>query len=301
MMSEYHVPVMLDECIEGLNIKPDGVYVDVTYGGGGHSKAILAKLGKKGRLVAFDQDADAINNKVADERLILVNHNFRYLKNFLKYHNGLPADGLLADLGISSFQIDEPIKGFAHRWDAPLDMRMDQGTAQTAADVVNTYKEQELTNVLRHYGELDNAYKLAKAIIAERTKQPIQTTGQLKQAVQASLPRDAENKYLSKIFQALRIEVNKELDVLKHLLQQCESVIGKGGRLVIMSYHSLEDRLVKNYIKTGNIEGKEDKDLYGNSAKPFKGISSKAITASEEEIARNPRARSAKLRIAERL
>lgn len=300
-MSEYHIPVMLEECIEALNIKPDGTYIDVTYGGGGHSKAILAKLGKKGRLVAFDQDADAINNKVDDERLILVNHNFRYLKNFLKYHNALPADGLLADLGISSFQIDEPEKGFAHRWDAPLDMRMDQNIAQTAADVVNTYKEQELTNVLRHYGELDNAYKLAKAIITERTKQPILTTGQLKQAVQPYLPRNAENKYLSQLFQALRIEVNKELDVLKHLLKQCEGVLSKGGRLVIMSYHSLEDRLVKNYIKTGNIEGEEDKDLYGNTTKPFKGLSSKATTASEEEIIRNPRARSAKLRVAERI
>ncbi len=301
VMSEYHIPVMLEECIEALDIKPDGTYIDVTYGGGGHSKAILAKLGKKGRLVAFDQDADAINNKVDDERLILVNHNFRYLKNFLKYHNALPADGLLADLGISSFQIDEPEKGFAHRWDAPLDMRMDQNIAQTAADVVNTYKEQELTNVLRHYGELDNAYKLAKAIITERTKQPILTTGQLKQAVQPYLPRNAENKYLSQLFQALRIEVNKELDVLKHLLKQCEEVLGKGGRLVIMSYHSLEDRLVKNYIKTGNIEGEEDKDLYGNTTKPFKGLSSKATTASEEEITRNPRARSAKLRVAERI
>lgn len=300
-MSEYHIPVMLEECIEALNIKPDGTYIDVTYGGGGHSKAILAKLGKKGRLVAFDQDADAINNKVDDERLILVNHNFRYLKNFLKYHNALPADGLLADLGISSFQIDEPEKGFAHRWDAPLDMRMDQNIAQTAADVVNTYKEQELTNVLRHYGELDNAYKLAKAIITERTKQPILTTGQLKQAVQPYLPRNAENKYLSQLFQALRIEVNKELDVLKHLLKQCEGVLGKGGRLVIMSYHSLEDRLVKNYIKTGNIEGEEDKDLYGNTTKPFKGLGSKATTASDEEITRNPRARSAKLRVAERI
>ncbi|HYG16311.1 MAG TPA: 16S rRNA (cytosine(1402)-N(4))-methyltransferase RsmH [Bacteroidia bacterium] len=300
-MSEYHVPVMLAECLEGLNIKPNGTYVDVTYGGGGHSRAILEKLGKKGRLVAFDQDTDAINNKADDDRLLLVNHNFRYLKNFLKFHKAIPADGLLADLGISSYQIDEPEKGFAHRWDAPLDMRMDQNATQTAADIVNTYTERELTTLFKEYGELDNAYKLAKAIVSERTKQPIATTGQLKQAVLRMLPRDAENKYLSQIFQALRIEVNKELEALKHLLKQSIDVISKGGRLVIMSYHSLEDRMVKNFIKTGNIEGREDKDLYGNITRPFKGLGSKAITASEEEIARNPRARSAKLRIAERV
>lgn len=300
-MSEYHVPVMLNECLEGLNINPNGTYVDVTYGGGGHSRAILEKLGSKGRLVAFDQDTDAIYNKADDDRLVLVNHNFRYLKNFLKFHKAIPADGLLADLGISSYQIDEPEKGFAHRWDAPLDMRMDQNAPQTAADVVNTYTERELTSLFKEYGELDNAYKLAKAIVSERTKQPIATTGQLKQAVVKLLPRDAENKYLSQIFQALRIEVNKELEALKHLLEQSIDVIGKGGRLVIMSYHSLEDRMVKNFIKTGNIEGKEDKDLYGNTTRPFKGLGSKAITASDEEIARNPRARSAKLRIAERV
>ncbi len=300
-MSEYHVPVMLSECIEALDIKPNGVYVDVTYGGGGHSREILNKLGSKGKLVAFDQDADAINNKVEDERLILVNHNFRYLKNFLKYHDALPADGLLADLGISSYQIDEPQKGFAHRWDAALDMRMDQNATQTAADIVNGYDERKLMQVLKNYGELDNAYKVTKNIINARQIQAIKTTGQLKEAVVKSLPRDAENKYLSKIFQALRIEVNQELEVLEHLLNQSAQVLGKGGRLVIMSYHSLEDRMVKNFIKTGNIEGKQDKDIYGNSHSPFKAVVTKAIIANDDELARNPRARSAKLRIAEKL
>lgn len=300
-MSEYHVPVMLNECIEALNIKPDGVYVDVTYGGGGHSREILSKLNSKGKLVGFDQDADAINNKVDDKRLVLVNHNFRYLKNFLKFHDALPADGLLADLGISSYQIDEPEKGFAHRWDAALDMRMDQNATQTAADIVNGYDERRLMQLLKNYGELDNAYKVAKNIVNARQIQAIETTGQLKEAVKKSLPRDAENKYLSKIFQALRIEVNQELEVLEQLLNQCTAVIGKGGRLVIMSYHSLEDRMVKNFIKTGNVEGKMEKDIYGNSHSPFKAVVTKAITASDEEIARNPRARSAKLRIAERV
>lgn len=300
-MSEYHVPVMLSECIEALDIKPNGVYVDVTYGGGGHSREILNKLGSKGKLVAFDQDADAINNKVEDERLILVNHNFRYLKNFLKYHDALPADGLLADLGISSYQIDEPKKGFAHRWDAALDMRMDQNATQTAADIVNGYDERKLMQVLKNYGELDNAYKVTKNIINARQIQAIKTTGQLKEAVVKSLPRDAENKYLSKIFQALRIEVNQELEVLEHLLNQSAQVLGKGGRLVIMSYHSLEDRMVKNFIKTGNIEGKQDKDIYGNSHSPFKAVVTKAIIANDDELAFNPRARSAKLRIAEKL
>lgn len=301
VMSEYHVPVMLSECINALDIKPHGVYVDVTYGGGGHSNEILKHLGKKGKLIGFDQDADAIENKVDDERLVLVNHNFRYLKNFLKYYDALPADGLLADLGISSYQIDEPEKGFAHRWDAPLDMRMDRKANPTAADIVNDWEERELAQLLRNYGELDNARKVARNIVNARERGRIATTGQLKEAVVKSLPRDAENKYLSKIFQALRIEVNKELEVLEHLLKQSAEVLGKGGKLVIMSYHSLEDRMVKNFIKTGSIDGKVEADIYGRVEKPFKAIMSKAITASEEEIAKNPRARSAKLRIAERV
>lgn len=300
-MSEYHVPVMLNECLEALNIQPDGTYVDVTYGGGGHSKEILKKLSDKGKLIGFDQDADAIENKVEDEKLVLVNHNFKYLKNFLKYHDALPADGLLADLGISSYQIDEPEKGFAHRWDAPLDMRMDRSAEPTAADIVNTYSERNLMQLLRKYGELDNAYKVARNIVNARDKQAIETTGQLKEAVVKSLPREGENKYLSKIFQALRIEVNKELEVLEDLLLQSAKVLDKGGRLVIMSYHSLEDRMVKNFIKTGDLEGKAETDIFGKIDKPFKAIVSKAITASEDEIARNPRARSARLRIAEKL
>ncbi len=300
-MSEYHVPVMLSECLEALNIQPQGIYVDVTYGGGGHSAEILKRLSGKGRLIGFDQDADAIENKVADEKLVLVNHNFRYLKNFLKYHNALPASGLLADLGISSYQIDEPQKGFAHRWDAPLDMRMDRSASPTAADIVNTYSEKELMQLLRKYGELDNAYKVARNIVNARDKQAIETTEKLKEAVVKSLPREGENKYLSKIFQALRIEVNKELDALEQLLQQSTEVLHKGGRLVVMSYHSLEDRMVKNFIKTGNTEGKVEKDIYGNTNKPFRAVVNKAITASEEEIACNPRARSARLRVAEKI
>jgi 16S rRNA (cytosine1402-N4)-methyltransferase len=300
-MSEYHVPVMLNECIEALNIQPHGTYVDVTYGGGGHSTEILKKLNDKGKLIGFDQDADAIENKVEDERLVLVNHNFKYLKNFLKYYDALPANGLLADLGISSFQIDEPEKGFAHRWDAPLDMRMDRNANATAAEIVNTYSEKELAQLLRKYGELDNAFKVARNIANARDKEAIETTGQLKEAVVKSLPREGENKYLSKIFQALRIEVNKELEVLEDLLLQSADVLDKGGRLVIMSYHSLEDRMVKNFIKTGDLEGKAERDIYGNVSKPFKAVVSKAITASEDEIARNPRARSARLRIAERI
>lgn len=300
-MSKYHVPVMLNECLEALNIQPHGTYVDVTYGGGGHSKEILKKLSDKGKLIGFDQDADAIENKVEDEKLVLVNHNFKYLKNFLKYHDALPADGLLADLGISSYQIDEPEKGFAHRWDAPLDMRMDRSAEPTAAAIVNTYSERDLMQLLRKYGELDNAFKVARNIVNARDKQAIETTGQLKEAVVKSLPREGENKYLSKIFQALRIEVNKELEVLEDLLLQSAKVLDKGGRLVIMSYHSLEDRMVKNFIKTGDIEGKAETDIFGKTDKPFKAIVSKAITASGDEIARNPRARSARLRIAEKL
>lgn len=300
-MSEYHVPVMLNECLEALDIQPAGTYVDVTYGGGGHSKEILKKLSDKGKLIGFDQDADAIENKVKDDKLVLVNHNFKYLKNFLKYHNALPANGILADLGISSFQIDEPEKGFAHRWDAPLDMRMDKNADQTAADIVNTYSERDLMQLLKKYGELDNAFKVARNIVNARDKQTIETTGQLKEAVVKSLPREGENKYLSKIFQALRIEVNKELEVLEDLLLQSAKVLDKGGRLVIMSYHSLEDRMVKNFIKTGDLEGKAETDIFGKTNKPFKAVVSKAITASEDEIARNPRARSARLRIAEKL
>lgn len=300
-MSEYHVPVMLNECLEALDIQPAGTYVDVTYGGGGHSKEILKKLSDKGKLIGFDQDADAIENKVKDNKLVLVNHNFKYLKNFLKYHNALPANGILADLGISSFQIDEPEKGFAHRWDAPLDMRMDKNADQTAADIVNTYSERDLMQLLKKYGELDNAFKVARNIVNARDKQTIETTGQLKEAVVKSLPREGENKYLSKIFQALRIEVNKELEVLEDLLLQSAKVLDKGGRLVIMSYHSLEDRMVKNFIKTGDLEGKAETDIFGKTNKPFKAVVSKAITASEDEIARNPRARSARLRIAEKL
>lgn len=300
-MSEYHVPVMLNECLEALDIQPAGTYVDVTYGGGGHSKEILKKLSDKGKLIGFDQDADAIENKVKDDKLVLVNHNFKYLKNFLKYHNALPANGILADLGISSFQIDEPEKGFAHRWDAPLDMRMDKNADQRAADIVNTYSERDLMQLLKKYGELDNAFKVARNIVNARDKQTIETTGQLKEAVVKSLPREGENKYLSKIFQALRIEVNKELEVLEDLLLQSAKVLDKGGRLVIMSYHSLEDRMVKNFIKTGDLEGKAETDIFGKTNKPFKAVVSKAITASEDEIARNPRARSARLRIAEKL
>lgn len=297
---EYHNPVLLKECIEGLNINPQGIYVDVTYGGGGHSKEILKHL-TTGKLYAFDQDDDAIANKVNDERLVMIKQNFRYLKNFLKLYNALPIDGLLADLGVSSHQFDEADRGFSTRFDAKLDMRMDRGAKQTAADVLNTYSEEDLKRIFKLYGEVDNAGRLAHVIFNARKEKEIHTVNDLKQVVSKCVKWGRENQYYAQVFQALRIEVNRELDVLQELLLQTLDVLKPGGRLVVISYHSLEDRLVKNIIKTGKLEGELEKDFFGNPLTPFKAITRKPVVPDALEIEQNSRARSAKLRIAERL
>lgn len=298
---DYHLPVMLNECIEGLNLRPDGTYVDVTYGGGGHSRAIMQQLGAEGRLLAFDQDADALANAIDDSRFTLIHENFRYLKNYLRLYGVRKVDGILADLGVSSHQFDVAERGFSTRFDGNLDLRMDQRQETTARDIVNNASEKELNQLLRLYGELPNAYQMAKAIVAARAEKAIETTFDLREAVGRHLPRGMENKYLAMLFQALRIEVNGELDALRAMLQQAVEVLNPGGRLVVMSYHSLEDRLVKNFFKTGNFEGVLEKDFYGNPIVPLKVVTRKAVTASEEELQRNNRARSAKLRVAERV
>ena len=296
----YHDPVMLSECIGGLDIRPDGVYVDVTFGGGGHSRAILERL-TTGRLYAFDQDEDAAANAFDDERFTFIPQNFKYFKNFIQlYQGGAKIDGVIADLGVSSHQFDTPEKGFSTRFDGPLDMRMSQMTPNDAATVVNTYDHAALTRILRLYGEMQQPQLVAADIVMARVNEPIETTEQLKAAVQRRLPRGKENKVLAQLFQALRIEVNQELEALTAFLGQCPDVLKPGGGLVVMSYHSLEDRLVKNFMKTGNAEGKEEKDFYGNLITPYHIITRKPIVPSDEEIERNCRARSAKLRIAER-
>lgn len=296
----YHIPVMLKECIEGLNIKPNGVYVDVTFGGGGHSRRILECLGENGRLYAFDQDEDAAKNVIDDSRFTFIQQNFRYMKNFIQLYCGGKVDGILADLGVSSYQFDTPEKGFSTRFDGRLDMRMNQNAAVDAASVVNTYDLKSLAAVLSRYGELRNAMSIADAIIAAREIKPIETTTELKEAVARFLPKGSENKVLAQIFQSLRIEVNEEMKVLEIFLSQCADVLKPGGRLVVMSYHSLEDRLVKNFMKTGNADGNLEKDFFGNQLTPYKLMSSKPIIPSDDEIQINSRARSAKLRVAER-
>ena len=297
-MTDYHSPVMLRECIEGLDIKPDGIYVDVTFGGGGHSREILKNLNAKGRLLAFDQDADAQNNIPTDDRLTFIDQNFRYLKNNCRLQGAMPVDGILADLGVSSHQFDQPERGFSIRFDADLDMRMDQSTTLTAKDVVNTYSEEDLHKIFGIYGEIKNAKTLANAICTARLNAPIATVADLKQAIIKQTPRGKENKYLAQVFQALSIEVNQELDALREFLKQSVEVLKPGGRLVVMSYHSLEDRLVKNFIATGKFRGEVEKDFFGNPIKPLEAVTRKAVTATEEEIRLNNRARSAKLRIA---
>ena len=295
----YHNPVMLNECIGGLNINPDGVYADVTFGGGGHSRAILDRL-TTGHLYAFDQDEDAAANAFDDERFTFIPQNFRYFKNFIQLYHGGQIDGVLADLGVSSHQFDTPEKGFSTRFDGPLDMRMSQMTPNDAATVVNTYDHADLTRILRLYGEMQQPNLIASDIVMARENETIETTEQLKAAVQRRLPRGKENKVLAQLFQALRIEVNQELEALSAFLTQCADVLKPGGRLVVMSYHSLEDRIVKNFMKTGNAEGKEEKDFYGNLLTPYHIITRKPIVPSDEETESNSRARSAKLRIAER-
>ena len=301
MTSIYHNPVLLHESIDALQIKKDGVYVDVTFGGGGHAQAILEKLGDKGRLFAFDQDEDAIKNIIKDKRLTLIRHNYRYLKNFLRYYNALPVDGILADLGISSYQINEAERGFSLRFNASLDMRMNRESLLTAADVVNTYSENELVKIFSSYGEVFNAKTLARKITSSRKEKKIKDINQFREAINDCVDKQNENQYYAKVFQALRIEVNDELESLKSMLAQSAQVLSSKGRLVVISYHSLEDRLVKNIISKGKFEGEIEKDLFGNASdSPFSAINKKPIEATEEETKRNPRARSAKLRIAQR-
>ena len=300
-MTDYHSPVMLRECIEGLNIRPDGIYVDVTFGGGGHSREILKNLNERGRLLAFDQDADAQNNIPNDDRLTFIDQNFRYLKNNCRLQGAMPVDGILADLGVSSHQFDQPERGFSIRFDADLDMRMDQSTSLTAKELINTATEEDLHKIFGIYGEIKNAKTLARTICTARLNAPIATVSELKQAIAKQIPKGKENKYLAQVFQALRIEVNQELDALREFLEQAVDILKPGGRLVVMSYHSLEDRLVKNFIATGKFRGEVEKDFYGNQIKPLEALTRKAVTATEEEISRNNRARSAKLRIAEKI
>lgn len=296
---QYHVPVMLEECIEGLNIKPDGIYIDLTFGGGGHSKAILQRLSSEGSLYAFDQDSDAVKNALDDDRFTMIEDNFSNLTNQLKLYRVTQVDGILADLGISSYQIDCAERGFSTRFDAELDLRMNRKQLLTAKDVVNTYSLEQLKKIFANYGELSNAYQIAKRIESSQIE-GISTTNQLKEILQPLAQRGKENKFFAQVFQALRIEVNGEIDVLQKMLEQTSPLLKQGGRLVVMSYHSLEDRLVKNYIKTGNCEGRIEKDFFGNLLNDLEAVNRKPITASEQELIRNPRSRSAKLRIAQK-
>lgn len=298
-MMEYHQPVLLDESIEGLNIKPDGVYVDATFGGGGHSKEILKRL-VSGKLLAFDQDKDAELNVPDDKRLIFVRHNFRFLKNFLRYHGIDTIDGLIADLGVSSHHFDTPQRGFSFRFNANLDMRMNTQSAFSAKELINTYSVDDLTRIFLEYGELKNARKLAMTIYNARKSTTLSETREFVKSITACLPRHNEHQYLAKVFQSLRIEVNKEIDHLKSLLLQAADFLTSKGRIAVISYHSLEDRLVKNFFRDGNFEGKAEKDLYGNIQRPFVPVNKKVIVPSQQEIERNGRARSARLRIAEK-
>ncbi len=298
VMSNYHTPVMLHECVDGLNIRPEGTYVDVTFGGGGHSREILKRLNGNGRLLAFDQDEDAQQNSIADDRFELVDQNFRYLKNYCRLHDAIPVNGILADLGVSSYQFDQPERGFSIRFDAELDMRMNQSAELTAKQVINTYEEADLHRIFGVYGEIQNARSLARTVVTSRLNAPISTVADLKNAISSLIPRGKENKYLAQVFQALRIEVNQELEALKDFLIQSAEVLETGGRLVVMSYHSLEDRLVKNFIAKGKFSGELEKDIYGNDSRPMQAVSRGAITATAEEVKTNNRARSAKLRIA---
>ena len=299
----YHTSVLLHECIDGLHIDPAGTYVDVTFGGGGHSKAILAKLGPEGRLFSFDQDPDAWEQaeKIDDERLTLITANFRYLEKYLRLHRVKQVDGILADFGVSSFQLDAPERGFSIRFDGPLDMRMGPSASMTAAELLNSYSADELQRILGMYGEVKNARTLAQAIIQARTQKALETTQEFKEILNKLAPKHREFKYFAQVFQAIRIEVNQELAVIEEFLEQAPAVLKPEGRLVIMSFHSLEDRLVKNFIKAGNVQGKEDKDLFGVVHRPLESVIRKPITASEEELKLNPRSRSAKLRIASKL
>lgn len=303
LIPSYHTPVMLEPCLNGLNIKKDGVYLDLTFGGGGHSKAILGELGPEGRLFAFDQDLDTIENAetlAKDNRLSFIRSNFRYLKNWVEYYDIEP-DGILADLGVSSHHLDDGTRGFSFRSDAPLDMRMNQKSRLTAAQVVNEYSEEQLTRIFRLYGEVKEPQRVARAIVRARENGALQTTGALSETVGQVLPRDREKKELTKVFQALRIEVNGEMKALSEMLRGAVEVLKPGGRLVVLSYHSLEDRLVKNIIRSGNVEGDVKKDIFGRTETPLRAVGKGVSTPDEEEIEQNPRSRSAKLRVAERV
>ena len=299
MLMDYHNPVLLSETVEGLNIKEDGIYVDVTFGGGGHSRKILESLGPKGRLIAFDQDKDALLNTIDDSRFMLINENFRHMKRFLRFHGINSVDGILADFGVSSHQFDEAERGFSIRFDAQLDMRMNQQNALSAYALVNTYEEEDLKRVFWQYGELRTAPALAKTIIAARTDKAIETTFELKAVLKKHLPKGRENKILAQIYQAIRIEVNQEIEVLKAFLLQVPELLNEGGRLSVISYHSLEDRLVKRFIRNGLFEGEPEKDVFGNFEVPLKKVGG-LIVPDAKEIKLNNRARSAKLRIAEK-
>jgi len=296
----YHSPVLLGPSVDGLNIKEDGVYVDITFGGGGHSKEILSRLGKEGRLIAFDQDEDALANEIRDDRFTLINENFRYLGQFLKFYGIRKVNGILADFGVSSHQFDSAERGFSTRFEGELDMRMTKRNQLSAFEVINEYPAGKLRQVLREYGELRNAEAMAQAIVASREKEPIKTSSALKTVLRRFLPGHKEHKILAQIYQAVRIEVNQELEAIKEFLLQTPDLLDTGGRLSIISYHSLEDRLVKRFILTGNFEGELEKDFYGKPLKPFTKVGN-LIVPTKEEIEQNNRARSAKLRIAERI
>jgi 16S rRNA (cytosine1402-N4)-methyltransferase len=298
-MRNYHIPVMLDQSIEGLNISPKGSYVDATFGGGGHAREIV-KLLSTGRLYAFDQDEDATRNVFDDERLVFVRANFRYMKNFLRYFSVDQVDGILADLGVSSHDFDEAERGFSFRFDAPLDMRMNREAPGTAEYIINNYDQQQLINLFRNYGEIKNASRLAATITGARTAAPLTTTGALLEAIRPCVPRAIEKKYLAQVFQALRMEVNDETGALKDFLVAALEVLRPGGRLVIMTYHSIEDRIVKNFLKSGNFKGEVEQDFYGNFITPFELINRRVVVPGEDEILSNPRSRSARLRIAEK-
>lgn len=313
-MSEYHTPVLLDESVSALVTNPSGIYADVTFGGGGHTAELLSRLNQGGLVIAFDRDSDAIHNKIDDPRLVLVRSDFRFIHNHVlnlaheisktdkelgeRVAQGL--DGVLADLGVSSHQFDTAERGFSFRYDAPLDMRMNQEGETTAADLVNTASQEDLERILRIYGEVENSRKIAQLIVSARDKAPIATTGDLDKAIAPALPKFAEHKFLAKVYQALRIEVNHEMRSLEKMLSGAVDSLKEGGRLVVITYHSLEDRMVKNFVKTGNVEGKEDKDVFGRSSAPLSAVNRKPILPAEEEIASNTRARSAKLRVAQK-
>ena len=296
----YHVPVLLQESIAGLDIKPDGIYVDVTFGGGGHSKEILTLLGEKGRLYSFDQDADAERNILNDRRFTFIRSNFRYLRNWMRYYQVEEIDGLLADLGVSSHHFDDEARGFSFRFDAPLDMRMNKRAGTTAAEIVNDYEEERLANIFYYYGELKNSRRIASAIVTYRQQQRINTTADLIAATEKLMRSEKEKKDLARLFQALRIEVNHEMDALRDMLNGASQLLKKGGRLSVITYHSLEDRIVKNIMKAGNVEGKIEQDFFGRISSPFRLVNNKVITPGDNELQNNPRSRSAKLRIAER-